>query len=130
MKIQGTGPKTIRHFVGGQWLDGTSGRTAEVRDPATGEVIARTPLASPEEVDAAVQAARAAFPDWSRTPVGDRVQFLFRMKSLLETHRGDLSMAISHECGKTLGEARGEILRAGDAGAHAGPLHRKHRQGH
>jgi malonate-semialdehyde dehydrogenase (acetylating) / methylmalonate-semialdehyde dehydrogenase len=111
-KTRDAGIATIRHFVGGRWLDGTSGQTAGVRDPATGAVIAQTPLASPAEVDAAVQAARAAFPDWSRTPVGDRVQFLFRMKSLLEAHRGDLSMAVSRECGKTLAEARGEILRA------------------
>jgi malonate-semialdehyde dehydrogenase (acetylating)/methylmalonate-semialdehyde dehydrogenase len=84
----------------------------EILNPATAELLGRVPLSSAVEVDSAVQAAAKAFPEWRRTPVTDRVQFLFKLKALLHAHYEELARTITMECGKTLGEARGEMQRA------------------
>src|SRR5579884_3526482 len=76
-----------------------------------GELLARTPLSSPADVDAAVQAAAKAFPDWRRTPPGERIQYLFRLKNLLEEHIDELSRIITTENGKTFAEAKAELRR-------------------
>ena len=83
-----------------------------VLNPATGEHIGTTPLSTAAEVAAAVDAASRAFPAWRRTPVTDRVQFLFKLKDLLERHFDEISRTITLECGKTLAESRGEMRRA------------------
>jgi malonate-semialdehyde dehydrogenase (acetylating)/methylmalonate-semialdehyde dehydrogenase len=83
-----------------------------VVNPATGEELGRTPLSPAAEVDQAAQAAARAFPEWRRIPVTDRVQFLFRLKTLLEDQFEDLARTITMEAGKTLGESRGELRRA------------------
>jgi malonate-semialdehyde dehydrogenase (acetylating)/methylmalonate-semialdehyde dehydrogenase len=87
-----------------EWLD--------VVNPATGELLSRTPLSPAEEVDRAAQAAARAFAAWRRTPAGERVQPLFRLKALLERHFADLAQTITLESGKTLAEAKGELQRA------------------
>ena len=71
------------HFIGGNWQRGQSADHMDVLNPATTEVLASVPLAGAAEVDAAVSAARDAFPAWRRTPPQDRIQFLFRFKRLL-----------------------------------------------
>jgi malonate-semialdehyde dehydrogenase (acetylating)/methylmalonate-semialdehyde dehydrogenase len=81
-------------------------------NPATGESIGATPLSPSREVDDAVRAAARAYPAWRRTPVTERVQFLFKLKALLEEHFEDISRTITIECGKTLVESRGEMRRA------------------
>src|SRR5437899_11491839 len=74
--------------------------------------MARVPLGSREDVDKAVRAAAAAFPEWRRTPPEDRIQYLFKLKQLLEDHLEDLARTITTENGKTLAESRGELRRA------------------
>ena len=86
----------------------------DIVDPATGEVLARIPRAGPAEVDAAVEAAAAAFPAWRDTPVPERVQLLFRYKSILEREREALARLVSRENGKLLDDARGEVRRGID----------------
>ena len=83
-----------------------------VLNPATGEHVSTTPLSTATEVGDAVNAASRAFPGWRRTPVTDRVQFLFKLKDLLERQFDDISRSITLECGKTLAESRGEMRRA------------------
>lgn len=102
---------TVRNFIGGAWLSG-DGALIDVHAPATGAVIARTPLSTPAAVDAAVRAARAALPAWSATPIKERVQVLFRYRTLLERHIDELSALIVEEHGKVDAEARAEILKA------------------
>jgi malonate-semialdehyde dehydrogenase (acetylating) / methylmalonate-semialdehyde dehydrogenase len=80
-------------------------------NPATSESLATFQLAQAQEVDQAVTAAAAAFPEWRRTPAEDRIQFLFRLKQLLETHFEDIARTTTLENGKTLAEARGELRR-------------------
>src|SRR2546430_3466029 len=87
------------------------GASLPVFNPATGEVIEQVPLSGPQEVDAAVKAASAAFPSWSRTAVMERVRLMFRFKALLEEHFEELASIITRHHGKTLEEARGEVRR-------------------
>jgi malonate-semialdehyde dehydrogenase (acetylating)/methylmalonate-semialdehyde dehydrogenase len=102
--------ETLANFVGGAW-GGAGAETLPVTNPATGHPFARVPLSPAAEVDRAVKAAAKAFPDWRRTPAGDRVQALFRLKALLEANLDDLARAITDECGKTRAEAAGELRR-------------------
>jgi len=106
------GSTLMRNYVRGEWLQSSTTESFPVVNPATGEPIGRTPLSTPEEVAIAIDAASRAFPAWRRTPVTDRVQFLFKLKDLLERHFDDISRTITVECGKTLAESRGELRRA------------------
>ena len=103
--------RTVSHLVGGQPRRG-AGDTVPVHNPATGEVIAETPLGGAAEVAAAVAAARQAFPAWAATPLKDRVQIFFRYRALLEAHRDELSALITEEHGKVGPEAGAEIDKA------------------
>ncbi len=102
----------IPNHIGGQWSKSEAGEFVEVINPATGERLARTPLSTATEVDTAVRAASLAFPAWRRTPAGERIQYLFKLKSLLDQHIGELARLITIENGKTLGEATAELRRA------------------
>ena len=101
----------IRNFIAGKWTPPTSDAALELANPATGETLGKTPAGSAAEVDAAVQAAHTAFPGWRALPAGDRVQFLFKLKNLLEDHFDELAGLITTENGKTLAESRGELRR-------------------
>ncbi len=107
-----SGMEEILNYIGGEWSSPNVREYLDVHNPATAELLARTPLCGPAEVDEAAQAAQAAFAAWRRTPVTERVQYLFRLKQLLEEHFEDLARTITIENGKTLEEARGEMRRA------------------
>lgn len=102
----------MHNYIEGQWRDSSATETLAVLNPATGEELGRTPLSPAAEVDQAATAAARAFPAWRRVPVTDRVQYLFRLKMLLEEHFEDLARTITTEAGKTLVESRGEMRRA------------------
>ena len=103
--------KKLTHFIAGQACEGRSGRYAEGFNPATGEVSSSIPLASPAEVDAAVAAARAAFPAWSEMPALKRARILFNFKALLDKHQDELAALITAEHGKVFSDAKGEVVR-------------------
>ena len=84
-------PTHIPHWIDGARRDGTSGRTGEVTDSATGEVLGEVALASTEEVDAAVAAATAAFPRWRDTSLTKRTAVLFRFRELLNARKPELA---------------------------------------
>lgn len=105
---------TLRNYVGGRWVSAEAAETRAVRNPATDEVLAQVPLSGAADVDAAVQAAQAAYPAWRRTPPQERVKPLFRLRTLLEEHRDELARLIVQEMGKTLDDARGEVQRGID----------------
>jgi malonate-semialdehyde dehydrogenase (acetylating)/methylmalonate-semialdehyde dehydrogenase len=100
-----------QHFIGGTFTDGGP-PFGDVHDPSTGQLIAKVPLGGRAEVDAAVAAARRAFPAWSRTPMKERVQVFYRYRSLLERNLKELSDLIAEEHGKLYGEAEAEVLKA------------------
>ena len=101
----------IQHWVGGKEWAGTSGRTADVFDPATGAVARSVPLADAGDVAVAVDAASEAFPEWRDTPVGRRARVLFAFREIAERNQGDLARVVSAEHGKVVSDARGEVAR-------------------
>ena len=102
----------VPHYINGSWVESSSSEWQDVTNPATGEVLARVPLADPSEVAAAIDAAASAYPDWRRTPPEDRIQPLFKLKQLLEDHIDDLGRIITQENGKTFAEGKAELRRA------------------
>ncbi|HEY1722491.1 MAG TPA: CoA-acylating methylmalonate-semialdehyde dehydrogenase [Magnetospirillaceae bacterium] len=103
--------KTLQHFVGGKKIDGASGRFGDVHNPATGEVTAKVPLASKDEVGKAIAAAAAALPAWSSVPPARRVHVMFKFRELLSKHADEIASLISAEHGKTHADALGEVAR-------------------
>src|SRR5579863_2004699 len=99
------------NFIDGKWGAGSSQDDFYIFNPATGEVLARVPLASDSDVDAAVKSAAAAFPAWRRTPPQTRIQYLFKFRQLLEQHADEIARLTTQENGKTLTEARAELAR-------------------
>ena len=104
--------KKIMNYYSGEWQPSASDEVLEVVNPATQELLGQVPLSTTEDVNRAVAAAAKAFPDWRRTPPTDRIQYLFKLKNLLEANFEEISRTITIECGKTLGESRGEMRRA------------------
>jgi malonate-semialdehyde dehydrogenase (acetylating) / methylmalonate-semialdehyde dehydrogenase len=104
--------RTIPNYINGEWRVPAGISCADVINPATGEAIASVPLSGKAEVDQAAQAAAAALPDWRRTPAQERVQYLFKLKFLLEENLDEISRTITNECGKTFDEAKAEMRRA------------------
>jgi malonate-semialdehyde dehydrogenase (acetylating)/methylmalonate-semialdehyde dehydrogenase len=103
--------KSLHHWIDGEAAPGTSDRFADVTDPAAGKVTARLPLASHEEVDRAVQAARQAFPAWRDTSLTKRTQMLFAFREGLNARKEELAELITAEHGKVLADALGEVSR-------------------
>jgi malonate-semialdehyde dehydrogenase (acetylating)/methylmalonate-semialdehyde dehydrogenase len=104
----------IDHWIDGKVVAGTSGRTQDVFDPATGRVTGRVALADQAAVDAAVASAKAAFPAWAEMPPIRRARHMFKFLELLNRHRDDLARAITAEHGKVFTDAQGEVSRGID----------------
>lgn len=83
-----------------------------ITDSSTGEIIAEVPRCTTDEVEAAIEAAAAAFPGWADTPITQRVQLMFRFKAILEPHIEELTLLVAKELGKNLDESRGDVLKA------------------
>jgi malonate-semialdehyde dehydrogenase (acetylating)/methylmalonate-semialdehyde dehydrogenase len=101
----------VKNYIDGKWVASTATESLEIHNPATGEVLGRCPLGTASELDQAVQSAKQAFKTWRSTPAVDRVQYLFKLKTLLEEHFEELSRLVTMENGKTLVEARGDVRR-------------------
>jgi malonate-semialdehyde dehydrogenase (acetylating) / methylmalonate-semialdehyde dehydrogenase len=101
----------LQNYVGGKWAAASASDFVNVHNPAMGTVIAKTPLSTRADVDAAVQAAAKAFPAWRDTPVVQRARAMFRFTQLLEQHFEELARTVTTEHGKTLDEARGSTRR-------------------
>jgi malonate-semialdehyde dehydrogenase (acetylating)/methylmalonate-semialdehyde dehydrogenase len=109
----------IGHWIGGRPVAGASGRTAPVFDPAAGRQTGAVALASVEEVDSAVAAAKAALPAWRELSLTRRTAILFRVRELLHARRRDIARIITAEHGKVLSDAEGEVARGLDVVEHA-----------
>ncbi len=101
----------ISHYINGQTVAGASGRRGDIYNPAIGEVIRQVDFANGAEVQAAVDAAQAAFPAWAATPPLRRARVMFRLKELLERHMNELAPIVTEEHGKTVDDAKGSITR-------------------
>ncbi len=109
-----TAVRTLQIYVGGRWVDSAATATFDVHNPVRNELLARTPMGGPADVDRAVQAALRAYPEWRRTPPVNRVRPLFRFKDALEMAFEDIARTITIEHGKTLDESRSSVRRAID----------------
>jgi len=101
--------KRIRNFINGSFTDSSSTRLLTINSPLDGTPLAELPCSNSKDLDAAVTAAKAAFPAWSRTPIKERVQVFFRYKVLLERDLQELAALGTEENGKTISESIAEI---------------------
>jgi malonate-semialdehyde dehydrogenase (acetylating)/methylmalonate-semialdehyde dehydrogenase len=102
----------LQNFIDGAWSPSTAAETLNVLNPASTQVLAQVPLSPAADVNKAAEAAARAFVGWRRTPVGHRIQPLFKLKILLEANMEDVARTITEECGKTIAESKGEMQRA------------------
>ncbi|HQU37165.1 MAG TPA: CoA-acylating methylmalonate-semialdehyde dehydrogenase [Anaerolineales bacterium] len=102
----------ILNYINNQWTKPSVTEYFDVLNPATGQVIARTPLGTKADVDSAARAASEALPAWRRTPVNDRVQYLFKLRNLMRENADEIGRLITNEAGKTFEEAKAEMVRA------------------
>jgi malonate-semialdehyde dehydrogenase (acetylating)/methylmalonate-semialdehyde dehydrogenase len=103
--------EVLKNFIGGRWVETRAREFLDVYNPARGEIIARTPLSTGEDLDAAVLAAKKAFPAWRETPAVVRARSLFLFRQLLEENFEELARTVTTEHGKTIAESRGSVRR-------------------
>lgn len=105
-------PLILKPFINGKYTQSTTEKYTDAYDPSTGNVIARVPCCTKDEVTAAIDAAQKAFPAWSETPVIKRVQVLYNVRELIIKHLDELTLLCATEHGKILEEAAGDVLKA------------------
>jgi acyl-CoA reductase-like NAD-dependent aldehyde dehydrogenase len=115
-----TATKTFKNFIGGEWVDAASGETFETTSPANGDVLGVFPRSGVEDVDRAVEAAKAAYEDWRLVPAPHRGEILFRFGRLLADHKDELAELMAREMGKVLPEAAGDVQEAIDMSFYMG----------
>src|SRR3954447_10880693 len=106
-----TATRVLDNYVGGRWTASASTELLDVTNPASGDVLARVPLSTPSELDAAVAAARGALPAWRGVAVPERARKLFALREKLDARRDELARSVTSEMGKTLPDARAEVGR-------------------
>ena len=111
--------KTLKPFINGAFVESKTKNYSDAFNPSTGEVIARVPACTAEEVDLAIEAAARAFPAWAATPVLKRVEILYRLRAMLTEEMDDLTYLVAWENGKAWEEAKGDVLKAREATEHA-----------
>ena len=119
MNTPASTPVTIHHFIGGKAYPSKSTEWRNVTNPATQEVVARVPFATPEEVNLAVASAREAFQTWRSTSLGARMRIMLKLQHLVREHLPELAQLITLEHGKTLPDAEGEVARGLEVIEHA-----------
>jgi malonate-semialdehyde dehydrogenase (acetylating)/methylmalonate-semialdehyde dehydrogenase len=104
--------KKLKLFINGQFVESKTDTYNDAYNPSTGEVIAKVPCCTKEEVEQAIASAKAAFPGWSATPAAKRVQILYKLRDLLDQHMEELTHLVAFENGKAWEEAQGDVLKA------------------
>lgn len=111
--------RVLENYINGSWVKSSGTTLLDVKNPATGELLAKVPLSTADDVDAAVHAAQAAFPAWSATPPVQRARFLFKLKALFDEHKEEVAAICTSEHGKTLSESRNDFGRGIENVEHA-----------
>jgi malonate-semialdehyde dehydrogenase (acetylating) / methylmalonate-semialdehyde dehydrogenase len=115
MPVAGAPQEVVDNYVDGVWVRPAGAEFLEVPDPSTGALLAKVPRSRALDVDAAVAAARRAFPAWREVPVAERARRILALRHLLESHQEELARSVVRENGKTLDEARGSVRRGIEA---------------
>lgn len=110
---------TVKLLINGQFVESTTTEWRDVINPATQEVLARVPFATPEEIDAAVASAKAAFKTWRFTPIGVRARIFLKYQQLIRENMKELAATLTAEQGKTLADAEGDVFRGLEVVEHA-----------
>ncbi len=101
-----------KYCVGGEWKESKTEKWLPVTNSSTGELMAEVPCCTKDELEEAITAAAAAFPEWSQTSLSKRTQLMFNWRNILVAHLDELTLLCAKELGKTLSEARGDVLKA------------------
>ena len=109
----------LPHFIGGKFVDGKSGEALAVTNPATQKVLTEVPFATPDEINRAVDSAKAAFTAWRETSIPERARLMLRYQNLLKEHQNDLACILSRETGKIFSDAQGDVWRGIEVVEHA-----------
>ncbi|MPT20352.1 MAG: CoA-acylating methylmalonate-semialdehyde dehydrogenase [Pseudomonas sp.] len=112
-------PRTLPQLIDGQWQTSQARELIEVTDPTTQEVIALAPMATAEEIEAAVAGAQKAFLTWREVPVSERARLMLRYQHLLKEHHDELAEILAAETGKTFADAKGDVWRGIEVAEHA-----------
>lgn len=102
----------LQNYINGEWVNSCASPHLDVLNPANQHVLARVPAGAADDLDLAAQAAEKGFQEWRRVPVSRRVQYLFKLKFILEDHLDEIASTITLESGKTFAEAKAEMIRA------------------
>src|SRR5882757_7217359 len=102
----------VQNYINGSFVDSSSLKSLDVISPVDGNLLSKVPMSAAKDLDAAVKAAKSAFPGWSKTPIKERVQVFFRYKYLLERHLKELAELVQEENGKTYSEATAEVEKS------------------
>ncbi|MFT4194948.1 CoA-acylating methylmalonate-semialdehyde dehydrogenase [Ottowia sp.] len=113
---------TVKLLIGGQFVESQSTQWRDVVNPATQQVLARVPFATPAEVDAAVAAGKEAFKTWRKTAIGTRARIFLKYQQLIREHMGELAALLTAEQGKTLPDAEGDVFRGLEVVEHASAI--------
>ncbi len=104
--------RRLKNFINGEWVESKSGIFLDVENPGTGEIISRVPQGCKDDLDLAAAKAAEAFVEWKDFPAEKRIQYLFKMKTILEKNADEIASICTMESGKTFAESKGEIVRA------------------
>jgi malonate-semialdehyde dehydrogenase (acetylating)/methylmalonate-semialdehyde dehydrogenase len=104
--------KILKNFINGLWVDSKGSRFLDVRNPADGQLLANVPAGSKEDIRDAAEKANLAWSSWRNTPATQRVQYLFKMKQVMDANSDEIAEICTKECGKTFSESKAEIIRA------------------
>ena len=105
-------PEKLKYFINGQYVESKTEKYYDLHNPSTGEVTGYAPCCTADEVNAAIAAAKAAYPGWSSTPAIKRSQILYNVRDLLISHMDELTYLVAEENGKVWSEAEGDVLKA------------------
>lgn len=117
-----TAVPTVKLFLDGKPVESTTSEWRDVINPATQEVLARVPFATPEEVERAVASAKAAFKTWKKTPIGARARIFLKYQQLIRENMKELAAILTAEQGKTLPDAEGDVFRGLEVVEHASAI--------
>uniref|UniRef100_UPI0028B12E65 aldehyde dehydrogenase family protein n=1 Tax=Pseudomonas sp. TaxID=306 RepID=UPI0028B12E65 len=109
----------VKLLIGGELVESRTTQWRDVINPATQEVLARVPFATPEEIEAAVASAKQAFKTWRKTPIGARSRIFLKYQQLIRENMKELAAILTAEQGKTLADAEGDVFRGLEVVEHA-----------
>lgn len=104
--------KVLKPFINGEYVESKTTKYSDAFNPSTGEIIAKVPLCTPEEVELAIESAKRAYPGWTNTPVSKRVEILYKVRDIINENMDELTYLVALENGKVWEEAKGDVLKA------------------